>query len=458
MKWTIEEIIRAVGGKCLNTPEKGNNLITSICTDSRKIEAGSLFVPLKGEKFDGHLFIPSVYEKGAVAVVTEKSEVEDKNLYMIQVTNTKRALLDLAKYYRSCFTIPVIGVTGSVGKTTTKDIIAAVLSGKFLVHKTQGNFNNEIGLPLTLFEMQEHHQVAVVEMGMNHFGEIHELTQVAKPTIAVITNIGTSHIENLGSREGILKAKLEILDGLDNNGLLLLNGDDDLLQTVDNLPFTVKTYGFDKKHMYYAKDIISYQDTMKATVVTPKDTYAICIHGLGEHMVLNALAGIAIGEYLGLTKQEILTGITSYVPGKMRMNKKLYENGITVIDDTYNASLDSMCAAIKVLENTKPTGKKIAVLGDMLEMGEYGPEFHKKVGEFAAHASIDRICAVGELATYIYEEAKQSATIETCYFPTKELFEEQMKNILSPGDIVLFKASRGMHFEKMVEAVGKVNK
>ena len=295
----LQEIASAVNGTVINSPAD-NIEIKDIKTDSRVDMTNGLFIPLVGEKFDGHNFIKSVYDKGAVATLTQHDTVEDSRLAAIKVQDTSKALLDLARYYRKQFDIPVVGITGSVGKTSTKDMIASVLTGKFNVHKTQGNFNNEIGLPLTLFALDDKTDVAVIEMGMNHFGEIHKLTTTALPKVAVITNIGTSHIENLGSREGILKAKLEILDGLDKDGVLVINGDNDLLKTVNvNVP-TIK-YGLDKSNDYYATDIIGEEFGTRATVTTPKGTYPIYIKALGEHMVYNTLAAIAVAECIGHT-------------------------------------------------------------------------------------------------------------------------------------------------------------
>lgn len=458
MNLHLQDIVKALGGKCLNPGKFESGSVQSIHTDSRQIMSDSLFIPLKGEKFDGHEFISMVFDKGVIATLTEEDSVRDNRLYTIYVKDTKEALLTLAHYYRSLFEIPVIGVTGSVGKTSTKEIIASVLSSKFNVHKTEGNFNNEIGLPLTLFKLQKEHEVAVIEMGMNHFGEIHKLSLTASPQIAVITNIGTSHIEHLGSREGILKAKLEILDGLDEKGLLIINGDNDLLGSIAERPFKTIKYGLKEHLPYYAKNIISKVNSTTADIFTPKDVYTITIAALGEHMIYNTLAAIAIAEHLGLTKSEILRGLDAYVPAKMRMHVQTYDNGITVMDDTYNASTDSMCAALKVLQDYPAASRRIAVLGDMLEMGDHAMVLHEEVGNYVSSVQIDMLCAVGELAKHIYDGAEHNFSgKKMIYYATQEGFLENMKKILRSGDTVLFKASRGMHFEQMVEAVGKVN-
>lgn len=458
MELLINQIIDAVGGECLNVPSDGNNLITSISIDSRNITSNALFIPIKGDNFDGHKFITSVFEKGAIATLTQEKEIKDRRLWTIYVADTKEALLKLAAYYRKQFDIPVIAVTGSVGKTSTKDLIAAALSGKYHVHKTEGNFNNEIGLPLTLFGLDNAHEVAVVEMGMNHFGEIHTLSMTGAPDIGVITNIGVSHIENLGSQEGILKAKLEILDGLSEKGLLILNGDDALLHDVTTQKCKVVYYGCNENNAYYAKNIVQSKESISAKVTTPGNTYSITLNTLGEHMISNALVAIIIAEHLGLSKEEILRGFASYTPTKMRMNKLQYKNGLTIIDDTYNASPDSMKAALKVLGDCMTEGKRIAVLGDMFEMGEHAPTLHEEVGKCIGQYNVDMLCTIGDFAQYIAAGARslQANTIIK-HYNTQEDFLKDIGQIVASKDIILFKASRGMHFEKLVDAVGKVS-
>lgn len=458
MEICLKDILGVVGGRCLNATQLDDTTIRSISTDSRQIGCESLFIPLKGENFDGHQFIPLVFDQGAIAVLTQEPIVLDERLYTIYVNDTQESLLKLAAYYRSLFEIPLVGITGSVGKTSTKEIISSVLSGKFNVHKTLGNYNNEIGLPLTLFALKQEHEVSVVEMGMNHFGEIQRLSLTAKPQIAVITNIGTSHIEHLGSREGILKAKLEILDGLDEKGILIVNGDNDLLSGIKCNNIRTIQYGLNDTHAYYAKNIVSDRDKTTAEIITPNAQYSISLLALGEHMIYNTLAAIAVAEVLGLTKEETLKGIESYQPTQMRMHIKTYENGITIMDDTYNASPDSIQAALKVLQNYPTSSRKIAVLGDMLEMGDFAHVLHEQVGQFAKSINLDLLCAVGPLSKYIASGAKDSTSnMQVLYYSNQEEFITQIKDLFYSGDTILFKASRGMHFEQMVEAVGKVN-
>lgn len=459
MRLQLEAIVNAVQGKVLN-PEAlkkfESAVIEEVTTDSRKEVHQGLFIPLKGEHFDGHHFISMVFDKGAVATLTMEEVVEDPRLVTILVQDTKKALLDLGCFYRKQFNIPVVGITGSVGKTSTKEMIAAVLSGKWQMHKTEGNFNNEIGLPLTLFKLEEGHEAAIIEMGMNHFGEIHNLSCCALPDVGVITNIGTSHIENLGSRAGILKAKLEILDGLNPEGLLIVNGDNDLLGSLSELPIHKMTYGLQSSNDYWAEAIQSEGEYTKATIHSPHKTYTIRIHALGEHMIYNTLAAIVVAEHYHLSEVEIQNGLESYIPAKMRMHISKLENGITVIDDTYNASPESMKAALKVLKDYETKGKKIAILGDMFEMGEFAPMLHQEVGAFASELGIDELIAVGELARHLYEGCQEKELCKAYYFETKELFMTHLLEYIHKGDCVLLKASRGMHFETLVEEVRKV--
>lgn len=459
MRLTLDEVIKATGGKCLNPDTMGNNVVTSIVIDSRCIVGGSLFVPIKGDNFDGHDFVTKVFDQGAIATLTEHECTEDHNLTTIYVADTRKALLDLAHYYRQRLALPVIAITGSVGKTTTKDLIASVLGAKFNVHKTQGNYNNEIGMPLTIFDATEACEMLILEMGMNHFDEIHRLSVSACPNHAVITNIGTSHIENLGSREGILKAKLEITDGLDSEGIVVINGEDDMLGPVAAQSSRFVAYGKDAAYPYYAVGTTLSDDAVKTTLVSPTQRYDIIIPAPGEHMVYNALAALVLAEAYGLTKEEVIRGFKAYVPTKMRMQIVQATNGMRIIDDTYNASPDSMKAALKVLDGSEVKGKKIAVLGDMFEMGDHGPALHREVGEYVANTSVDVLCAVGAIAKNIYEGAQlaKKQGLELYYYETQEDFLKDTEQFEDPLNMILFKASRGMHFENLVNAMRKVN-
>ncbi|OON90315.1 MAG: hypothetical protein ATN32_04230 [Candidatus Epulonipiscium fishelsonii] len=448
----ISEIITAVSGKCLNPEKIGNNLIKDITLDSRKNVNLGLFIPLIGEKFDAHDYIAQVYDKGVIATLTSINKISDEKLITILVKDTKQALLDLAEYVNSKFDRKIIAITGSVGKTTTKEMVSTVLASAVKVHKTEGNFNNEVGLPLTIFKTTSEDKVSVLEMGMNHFGEISKLTKVAKPDIAIITNIGTSHIENLGSREGILKAKLEILEGLKPDGKVLINGDEPLLVNVAQNTEWI-TYGLDKTNQYYATNIKYENISVSAYLHTPNDTYEVTIPSPGEHMVKNTLVAVAVAEMLKLDKHTILEGIKSYKSEKMRMQISTY-NDVTIIDDTYNASVDSMKAALQVLNKFEATGRKVAVLGDMFELGEHSIDLHQQVGEEFKNLNIDCLYTVGNYASEISNKAKKY-NVYSKHFMNKEEFLKGILENIKPRDVILLKASRGMGFEKIVESIKK---
>ncbi|HHX59559.1 MAG TPA: UDP-N-acetylmuramoyl-tripeptide--D-alanyl-D-alanine ligase [Epulopiscium sp.] len=457
---TLEQIVSAVEGSCLNRSKNDNISITSVSIDSREIKKNSLYIPIKGEKFDGHVFIEAAFNKGATIALTENKLGFETEGILIYVKDTKKALMNLATYYRSLFDIPVVAITGSVGKTSTKDLVSAVLSSKYNVHKTQGNFNNEIGLPLTIFGMTKNHHVLVVEMGMNHFGEIHNLSLIARPHIAIITNIGVSHIENLGSREGILKAKCEILDGMSKEGVLIINGEDDLLESVQ-APQKLITYGRDRRNLFFAENIKNAGiEGVMATFNTPNGAVELVVPGLGEHMIDNALAAIAVAKQLKLSDTEIKTGFKLYEPTKMRMDLQLAKNNVYIINDTYNASPDSMKAALKVLQTIPNFKRRIAILGDMFEMGEHATLLHKEVGAFIGKEKmVDLLITVGEISRNIQVGAIDNglSSENTLHFKNQQDLVANLKELINSGDLVLVKASRGMALEKTVDEIGKVN-
>lgn len=460
----ISEIVSAVKGIFIN-PSKNIDehqiKIDSLSTDSRVISAGDLFIPLTGDKFDGHDFIPAAFEKGALLSLSQRRDIkipEGKGLILVE--DTKQALMDLATYYRSLFSIPVIAVTGSVGKTSTKDMIASVLGQSFKVLKTQGNFNNEIGVPLTIFNLSREDEIAVIEMGMNHFGEIHNLSKIARPDMAVITNIGTSHIENLGSREGILKAKSEIFDYMKKKGKAFLNGDDDLLVSLrDQLTVPVCFFGLSHSNDIYANKIEEKGlEGTYASIVWDSNEMQIEIPVPGRHMVYNALVAVAIGLELGMTKEKIKEGIKNYQASKMRMNISRNKKGIYIINDAYNASPQSMKAALDVLSQLKEGKRKIVVLGDMLELGTYSEQAHKEVGEYVAKKALDYLFTFGREAENIALAAMNAGMDKNKVFiflDQEELFN-QLQMLVDSNDMILFKASRGMHLEKTVEKLEEV--
>lgn len=460
----LSEVVSAVNGNLIkNTKinEENEKIIRGISTDSRKISLGDLFIPLSGENYDGHSFISQAFEKGAQVCVSEKTDIViPEGKYLIIVNNSKQALMDLATYYRSLFAIPVIAITGSVGKTSTKDMISSVLSQHYNVLKTQENFNNEIGVPLTIFQLNKEHEVAVIEMGMNHFGEIHNLSNITKPNIAIITNIGVSHIENLGSQEGILRAKSEIFDFLQKDGKVILNGDDNLLKTLDSkIPFEITYYGLNSHNHIYAENIETKGiNRIEASIVFQGQEISIQIPSLGKHMVYNALGAAAVGFKLNLTVEEIQKGILAYQASKMRMNIIKTKKDIFLINDTYNASPHSMKAAIDVLSELTQGERKIAVLGDMLEMGFFSEKAHVEVGEYIAHKNIDYLFCIGTEARYIAQGAITAGMDKNKVntFSDKNALWDSLKNFIASHDIILVKASRGMYLEKTVEKIEEV--
>lgn len=452
---TVEEITKATGGRLVCGNEAA--VITEITTDSRKIGENTLFIPLVGEKFDAHDFISATIEDGVKAVVSHKDITVSGDTAVIRVENTRSALADIARYYKSKFNIPTVALTGSVGKTTTKDMIASVLSESYNTLKTQGNFNNEIGLPLTIFSLTEQHTAAVLEMGMSGFGEIHRLVGIARPDTAVITNIGMSHIERLGSQEGIFKAKLEIADYFDESNILFVNGDDRFLKTAkDKLKCRVYTFGTENENCdLRAYNVKEYgADGVGFCVTYEGKEYPIHISQAGVHNVYNALAAICVGLRYNVPMEKIVHGLENFEPTAMRMSIEKYGR-VTVINDCYNASPASMEAGLKVLAGMD--GNKIAVLGDMLEMGDFAPSAHMGVGELAAKLGIDTIVTAGDNARYIAEGAKKTGakTVIACG-STDEAARNVLK-IISETDnpVLLVKASRGMKFENIISEIAK---
>lgn len=431
----IKEILKITNGKLIWGDEDLD--IQNFEKDTRIIQKGDMYVAIKGEKFDGNDFYKDAINKGAVACLMSK-EPDEKIGSIVLVENTVKAIQQIAAYKRSQVDIPVVAVTGSVGKTSTKDIVAAVMSQKYKVLKTQGNLNNDIGLPFTLLRLHDENAI-VVEMGMNHFGEISLLTSIAKPTLAIITNIGTAHIGNLGSRENILKAKLEILEGLQGNSVII-NNDNDLLSDwaeKNKEKYNIITYGINNKNSkYVAEDIHSYEDRSEYRI----DGKEVVVPVGGEHFVLNSLCAIAVGRYFDIPMAKITEGISGFELTKGRMEIEKAKCGASIINDTYNANYDSMKAAIEYLE--KIEGKrKIAVLGDMKELGEYSESLHRKVGEEVK--DIDILITIGELAKCIEETADVR---EMLHFDNNESALEYLKKIMKKDDIILLKASNSMKF------------
>ncbi len=449
---TIREILEVTGGRMLGGFDALDQPVSRVETDSRTIHPGSLFIPLSGERFDGHAYINAALEGGAAGCFTQRErESYLPGKFYIKVPNTSRALRDLAKHYRRKFNIPVVAITGSVGKTTTKDMVAAVLGEKYRVLKTEGNLNNDIGVPMTLLRLNHEHQIAVLELGMNHAGEIDYLSDLVEPDVALITNIGDSHIEFFGSREKILEAKSEIFHHAKPNCLAILNGDDPLLRTLTPLPFETLWCGVGEGNDYRAAGIRSDGGShMLCQAYTPQTQCALEIPALGEHMVYPSLMALAVGEHFGLTGEEMAQGVRHFAPTKMRMNILHRGEDITILNDTYNANPQSMRAAVEVLSSTHAP-RKVAVLGDMFELGPLAPALHAGIGEYLGKAGVDCLVAVGDLARHIYAAAEKAHVPECRYCHTKEEAKAVLPQVIGPHTTVLVKASRGMAVEELVE-------
>lgn len=438
--------IASLFGKTVNS----DTVISDICTDTRNLTKGCLFIAIKGERFDAHDFVPKAVEQGAVMCVTER---EIPECPCIVVDDCRNAFLKIAHYYRMKFSIKLVGVTGSVGKTTTKEMISLVMSKKYNTLKTLGNLNNEIGLPKTLLNLSSECESAVIEMGMSHFGEIRRLSCTASPDIAVITNIGFSHIENLKSQEGILKAKLEILEGMSESSPLVTNADDKLLCTLKSrLERPVYTFGIDNPESdYRAVNINEHDNTTEFDISYSSKTVHVILTAVGKHNVLNALTAFAVGNICGIDDNIIASAFSEFVPDSLRQNIS-EKKGQTVITDCYNASPDSMKASLEVLANFRTDGRKIAVLGDMLELGEMSEELHRKVGEMVVSANPDMLFCYGEQSEHIANEAEKSG-IKTYHSNDKNKLAEAVSSYVQTGDTVLFKASRGMKLEEIINRV-----
>jgi UDP-N-acetylmuramoyl-tripeptide--D-alanyl-D-alanine ligase len=453
---TLAQIAHACNGRLYG--EDPGYEVAGVAIDSRKIEKDYLFIATVGERVDGHSFISEVYGKGALAVLCEKAPDAPKGPYIL-VDNSFEALKSIAKWYRMQLEIKVVGITGSVGKTSTKEFISSVLSQKYRVLKTEGNYNNEIGLPLTILNIRKQHEIAVLEMGISDFGEMHRLSEIAKPDICVITNIGQCHLENLGSREGILKAKTEIFDFMSMNGRVCLNGDDDMLATISEVRGVRPVrFGLSPDNDVTASGITARGlRGSGCTVHIGYKSFPAEIPLPGGHMILNALAATAVGTLLDMAIHEISAGIASVKPIGGRSNI-LYRERRTIIDDCYNANPVSMKAALDLLGAADT--RKVAILGDMGELGENEKALHRETGEYAAASQADLLIFAGSLSLQMYEGAKSlleklqhGPADGILYFTTREELLKALPGLLKEGDTLLVKASRFMGFEEIVKSL-----
>ena len=449
---TLKEIAVACGGIYYGDEESYYKEVSSVTIDSRKIEKDCLFVAIRGARVDGHMFIPQSIHDGALCAVSEK-RIENASYPYIMVNSCVQALKDIAEHYRRSLHIKVVGISGSVGKTSTKEMIASVLGQKYKVLKTEGNFNNEIGLPLTIFNIREEHEVAVLEMGISDFGEMERLAKIARPDICVITNIGCAHLEQLKSREGILKAKTEMFLYMNPEGSIVLNGDDDMLSTVTPANrIDPIFFGLDPGCRYYAENIenLGLKGTA-ALFCTPDSEFYAHISIPGAHMVYNALAALVVGRILEMTDAEIKQGIEALVPLAGRNNLSETSH-LTLIDDCYNANPASMKAALDVLSQAE--GRTAAILGDMFELGAKEREMHYEVGQYAAKAGISLLICIGDLAEEIARGAASEETaMEIYHYETKADFLKNVDSLIQEKDTILIKASHGMEFPELVEAL-----
>jgi UDP-N-acetylmuramoyl-tripeptide--D-alanyl-D-alanine ligase len=453
---SVNDIWQWVKGKLiLNTWE---TQVSGISTDTRTINPGDLFIPIKGENYDGHNYLTDAIGKGASGVLINQDypnpQVRDKNYFIIRVSDTKRALGDLAKSYRSLFNLPVIAITGSNGKTTVKEMIASILNQRYCVLKNVGNLNNEIGLPLTLFQLEKKHEVAVIELGMSALGEIRRLTKISQPSIGVVTNVAEAHLEFFKSIDEIALAKAELVQSLNKNHTVVLNADDDRVASFASMTDAkVITFGIQQQADFQATTISFNQERLglEFELITPKTSAKVFIPIIGMHQVYNALAAAAAVWNLVPDIELITQGLMEVKPPKMRM-ELIKLGGITIINDTYNANPNSMNAALQTLAQMKTVGRKIAVLGTMRELGEISVSAHQQIGITVASLNLDYLITVGELGHQIAVSAKQ-AGMKTAQVYESETTQETAKllsTLIHSGDLILIKASRKIKLEEIV--------
>ena len=444
---TLDRIARMCRGRIVSG--RGDETFDSVCIDSRLAKKGSVFFALKGEVTDGHLYIEKAVETGAGCVITDH-ETECFGACEIVTEDTFRALQDMAASYRDMFDIPFVGVTGSSGKTTNKDLIASVLSQKYDVLKTFGNLNSTTGVPLTLFDLEEHHQIGVIEMSMSAPGEILGNAGIVRPDTAVITNVGTAHIEFLGSRENIFRAKSEIMAYMHEGNVLVVNGEDDMLSTISDTPYDVVRVGIDHGDLR-AYDIFQGHDSVSFSCRYAGCDERFTFGYVGTHNIINCLNAIAVAEIYSLTPEQVQAGFNCFEPSSNRM-QIVQAGGMTLINDAYNANYEAFGAAMDFLCR-KAEGRKVVVASDMYELGEFSAQLHRKTGERAAELGVDLLIACGEY-TDSYRDGYLSAGGNECVvFPDRDSMAEALKKLLKAGDTVLFKASRGVKLEEVFNSL-----
>ena len=449
---TLAEIAAMVEGQIHDSMK--DVVVAGVTNDTRKIMEGNLFVPLQGEKSNGHDHVQQAFEQGASASFWERNQPNPpEGAALIFVDDSLKALQQLAKVYLSELKAKVIGITGSNGKTTTKDMTASILGTKYRVHKTSGNYNNHIGLPLTVLSAPEDTEMLILEMGMSSRGEISLLSRIGQPDAAIITNIGESHLLDLGSREGIADAKMEIVEGLKPNGVFIYNGDEPLLlNRIENVASRKISFGRSITNDYYPADIKSGQDEMCFTI-EKEGVHSFILPVLGTHNVLNSLAAIAVGREMGVSFDEIAKGLRELKLTNMRMEVSFGAKGEKIINDAYNASPTSMKAAIELVKGMTDATKKILVLGDMLELGPEEAQYHFKMGELITD-EIDYVLTYGKLSVNLAEGAKGNLGEKRVFhFEDKQELIQKLKELTEPHTLVLVKASRGMRLEEVVRAL-----
>ncbi|MCF2686385.1 UDP-N-acetylmuramoyl-tripeptide--D-alanyl-D-alanine ligase [Clostridium perfringens] len=449
LELNLQEILKATKGALLK--EADVKEIKAVSTDTRKIEEGTMFIALKGENFNGNNYVLDAFNKGAkIAIVDEvKCDLNElkEDVALIKVQNTGRALMDLAKFYREKLGLKVVGITGSAGKTSTKDLVAAVLSYKYKVFKTKGNFNNEIGLPLMILELDSTYDVAILEMGMRGLGQIKELAEIASPDLGIITNIGISHIEILKTRENILKAKMEIATFFDKNNTLVVCGNDDFLGALPEAEYKIVKTGVGENFKIGAKNIALEELSSKFTVYDGEKEEEFSLDMPGEHNISNLMLGIAIAKELGVSFEEMKRGLKNIEATSMRL-ELIKKDGFSILNDCYNSSPVAVKSAIDVMKNIEGK-RRIAVLGTMRELGHKSEEAHEEIGKYAKENGIEKVLCFGDFSENIKEGYGEGCTV----YENKEELIKDLLNIICEGDIILVKASRSLKFEEITKAL-----